>query len=50
MLPREETPLERIERGIARLKGLPDIVVTTVRPQGKLRLGPWQTNPSPFSQ
>jgi hypothetical protein len=41
MLPREETPLERIEADIAWLKGLPDIVVSTVRPQGQLRLGPW---------
>ncbi len=42
MLPRQETPLERIEADIAWLKSLPDIVVTTARPRGKLRLGPWE--------
>ena len=42
MLPREETPLERIEADIAWLKGLPDIVVSTARPRGKAHLGPWE--------
>jgi hypothetical protein len=42
MLPREETPLERIEADIAWLKRLPDIVVPVVRPRGKAHLGPWE--------
>jgi hypothetical protein len=42
MLPVGETPLERVERDIAWLKGLPDIMVSTVRPRGIAHLGPWE--------
>jgi hypothetical protein len=41
MLPVEETPLERVERELAGLKALPDIVVMAARPPGPVHLGPW---------
>jgi hypothetical protein len=41
MIPVVETPLERIERELAGLKALPDIVRPCVRPTGLLHLGPW---------
>ncbi len=36
-----EPPLERVERGLAELKSLPDIVLPCIRPVGMLHLGPW---------
>src|SRR5579885_181866 len=44
-MPVDETPLERIEADIAWLKGLPDIIITTARPRGIARLGPWVSRP-----
>lgn len=41
MIPKSETPLERIERDIAWLKSLPDIMLSVVRPRGIAHLGPW---------
>jgi hypothetical protein len=41
-MPAEETPLERVERDIAWLKRLPDIVVGVLDPVPPIRLGPWE--------
>ncbi len=43
MIPKTETPLERVERDIARLKGLPDIMVYDMRRPGMASLGPWES-------
>ncbi len=43
MIPKEETPLERIERDIDWLKSLRDITYSVVRPVGILHLGPWES-------
>ena len=37
----QETPLARVERELAGLKALPDIVVPVARPRGLKHLGPW---------
>jgi hypothetical protein len=44
-MPVGETPLERVERDIAWLKGLPNIMISTARPRGIAHLGPWESLP-----
>lgn len=43
MIPTSETPLERVERDIAWLKGLPDILISVVHPMKIAHLGPWES-------